>query len=331
MGRLLCNFTILPPYLELVPIKDKERYTKMEAPGPPTNTIFCLYCRATIYFPGLPANRYLNHLFAEHNIMYEVQSVINRTLALQLPKEYPELADGSISLPDSSNRLTSPAPSSDDGPSPVPGISSPGSYRYTNSLDCGTQTEPVNSSTVSCQADFPLTEKEQETKLNIVIGNETSTDSSDALERSKKGCPKGGWPNKKKKRNGKSTHEFTQTKMREILERSIHNKKSKFECEICLLTFKKIFKLKMHLMKVHASEIYAKEKIKSEPKNALTDATAKENQVSGEKPERKSSRIEQKDKEDKDIKKEDPSMRRFIPDNLKTETAPPAHLQKSEA
>ena len=56
----------------------------MESPGPPgqppSNTIFCLFCRATIYFPGLPANRYLNHLFAEHNIMYEVQSVINRTL-----------------------------------------------------------------------------------------------------------------------------------------------------------------------------------------------------------------------------------------------------------
>jgi hypothetical protein len=35
---------------------------RMEAPaaggpGPPTNTILCLYCRATIYFPGLPANR----------------------------------------------------------------------------------------------------------------------------------------------------------------------------------------------------------------------------------------------------------------------------------
>ena len=213
----------------------------------------------------------------------------------------------------------------------MPGISSPGSYRYTNSLECGTQTEPVNFSTVSCQADFPLTEKEQELKVNIEIKDETATDSIDALERSKKGCPKGGWPSKKKKRNGKSTHEFTQTKMREILERSIHNKKSKFECEICLLTFKKIFKLKMHLMKVHASEIYAKEKIKTEPKNAPTDANAKENQISGEKPERKSSRIEQKDKEDKDIKKEDPSMRRFIPDNLKTETAPPAHLQKSEA
>ena len=66
---------------------------------PPSNTIFCLYCRATIAFPGLPANRfllgslfkkqlktllfllrYLQHLFAEHNIMHEVQSVINRTL-----------------------------------------------------------------------------------------------------------------------------------------------------------------------------------------------------------------------------------------------------------
>merc|ERR1712154_125461 len=134
-------------------LEDKERYTKMEAPGPPTNTIFCLYCRATIYFPGLPANRYLNHLFAEHNIMYEVQSVINRTLALQLPKEYPELADGSVSLPDSSNRLTSPAPSSDDGPSPAPGRSSPGSFSYMNSLDCGTQTEPINSSSISCQVE----------------------------------------------------------------------------------------------------------------------------------------------------------------------------------
>ena len=67
-----------------------------DSAGPPSNTIFCLYCRATIAFPGLPANRfhfffeetnwekvvlrYLQHLFAEHNIMHEVQSVINRTL-----------------------------------------------------------------------------------------------------------------------------------------------------------------------------------------------------------------------------------------------------------
>merc|ERR1712106_293703 len=112
---------------------------------------------------------------------------------------------------------------------------------------------------------------------------------------------------------------------------SIHNKKSKFECELCLLTFKKIFKLKMHLMKVHASDIYAKAKIKAEPKYLENESDAKEQQFIFEKPERKSSRIEQKDKEDKDEKKEEPLMRRFIPQNLKTETLPPAHLQKSEA
>ena len=30
-----------------------------DSAGPPSNTIFCLYCRATIAFPGLPANRFL--------------------------------------------------------------------------------------------------------------------------------------------------------------------------------------------------------------------------------------------------------------------------------
>jgi len=301
----------------------------MEAPSPPTNTIFCLYCRATIYFPGLPANRYLNHLFAEHNIMYEVQSVINRTLALQLPKEYPELADGSISLPDSSNRLTSPAPSSDDGPSPAPGRSSPGCYGYMNSLDCGTQTEPINSSSISCQVDFSRTEQDQDNKVSIKVKEETDGNLSESSERHKRGCPKGGWPSRKKKRNGKSTHEFTQTKIREILERSIHNKKSKFECELCLLTFKKIFKLKMHLMKVHASDISAKVKIKSETKYLENEENGKEQTFATEKPERKSTRIVQKDKEEKT---EEPLMRRFIPQNLKTETSsPPAHLQKSEA
>jgi len=40
--------------------------------------------------------------------------------ALQLPKEYPELAEGSMSLPDSSNRLSSPVPSSVGGASPAP-------------------------------------------------------------------------------------------------------------------------------------------------------------------------------------------------------------------
>ena len=34
-------------------------YSSMEAPGPP-NTIFCLFCRATIYFPGLPATRWVS-------------------------------------------------------------------------------------------------------------------------------------------------------------------------------------------------------------------------------------------------------------------------------
>merc|ERR1712013_754923 len=220
--------------------------------------------------------------------------------ALQLPKEFPELADGSVSLPDSSNRLTSPAPSSDDGPSPAPGRSSPGSNSFMNSIECGTQTEPINSSSISCQVDFSSNDSDQENKFVVKLKEETDVNFSESSERSKRGRPKGGWPSRKKKRNGKSTHEFTQTKIREILERSIHNKKSKFECELCLLTFKKIFKLKMHLMKVHASDIYAKAKIKTEPKYLENKPDAKE----PERPERKSSRIENKDKDDKDEKKE---------------------------
>jgi len=196
-----------------------------------------------------------------------------------------------------------------------------------NSIECGTQTEPINSSSISCQVDFSSNDSDQENKFVVKLKEETDVNFSESSERSKRGCPKGGWPSRKKKRNGKSTHEFTQTKIREILERSIHNKKSKFECELCLLTFKKIFKLKMHLMKVHASDIYAKAKIKTEPKYLENKPDAKE----PERPERKSSRIENKDKDDKDEKKEELLMRRFLPQNLKSETGPPAHLQKSEA
>merc|ERR1712083_95307 len=70
--------------------------------------------------------------------------------ALQLPKEYPELVDGTT-LPDSSTRLTSPAPSS-GGASPAPnGYSQRGQ-------DCATQTEPTVTSSIAIQADFAMME-----------------------------------------------------------------------------------------------------------------------------------------------------------------------------
>ena len=70
--------------------------------------------------------------------------------ALQLPKEYPELVDGTT-LPDSSTRLTSPAPSS-EGASPAPNGCS------TRGTDCGTQTEALVTTSIAIQADFAIVE-----------------------------------------------------------------------------------------------------------------------------------------------------------------------------
>ena len=70
--------------------------------------------------------------------------------ALQLPKEYPELVDGTT-LPDSSTRLTSPAPSS-GGASPAPN-----GYPQ-RGQDCATQTEPTVTNSIAIQADFAMVE-----------------------------------------------------------------------------------------------------------------------------------------------------------------------------
>merc|ERR1740124_1875782 len=92
-----------------------------------------------------------------------------------------------MNVPDSSNRLTSPAPSSDDGPSPTPGGSSPGSYGYMSSFDCGTQTEPINSSSISCQVDFSSTDNDQENKFVMDLKEETDVNFSESSERRKRG------------------------------------------------------------------------------------------------------------------------------------------------
>merc|ERR1712223_455776 len=87
-------------------------------------------------------------------------------------------------------------------------------------------------------------------------------------EKGKRGCPKGGWPNKKnkkKKKDGSIT-----ARIRKILETAISNKKDKYDCEICQAPFKKIYKLKLHLMKDHNNDIltYNQAAKKPEPKAA---------------------------------------------------------------
>lgn len=48
------------------------------------DTILCLFCRASIHFVGLPAFRYADHLFKEHNILFDKEAVIDRTLQQQV-------------------------------------------------------------------------------------------------------------------------------------------------------------------------------------------------------------------------------------------------------
>lgn len=132
-----------------------------------------------------------------------------------------------------------------------------------------------------------------------------------STEKKKKGCPKGGWPGRNKK---KIAHEFIQGKIKKILERSMANKNSKFQCELCLMTFKKLFKLKMHLIKSHTGDITEQLSKEEDSKPSIMELM----------PERKSSRIEQKENKD-DISK-DSSENDLIPKHLKTESETPLHL-----
>ena len=159
--------------------------------------------------------------------------------ALQLPKEYPELVDGTT-LPDSSTRLTSPAPSS-EGASPAPNGCSP------RGTDCGTQTEALVTTSIAIQADFAIVEVKVDKVEKKELKEEVEEDEEAAAmaelapevppvvvgvpEKGKRGCPKGGWPNKKnkkKKKDGSIT-----ARIRKILETAISNKKDKYDCEIC--------------------------------------------------------------------------------------------------
>ena len=216
-----------------------------------------------------------------------------------MPKEYPELADGSHNIPDSSNRLTSPAPSS-EAASPVTRVSR-------TSVDTASQTEAVSTSSIACQA---MVEFKQE-ELQPVKKEDVP-----AVPEKRRGCPKGGWPGRKKK---KMTQEFVTNKIKEILERSSYDENNKLQCELCLLNFKKIFKLKLHLIKSHSGDI-------SEKINQTEDVKNTRPKILTNEPERKSSRIEQKEKDDQD--KVDMTGR-LLPEFLNADNSPPAHLQKS--
>ena len=103
--------------------------------------------------------------------------------ALQWPKEYPELADSCHSLPDSSNRLTSPAPSS-GAPSPVARVTR-------TSAEAATQTEAVTHAEVGVQVQV------ESSTTTDTAG--VKTEAADTVEK-RRGCPKGGWPGRKKKK-----------------------------------------------------------------------------------------------------------------------------------
>ena len=205
--------------------------------------------------------------------------------ALQYPKDYPELADNCNNVPDSSNRLTSPAPSS-EAPSPVARLSK-------TSVDSSTQTDPCPCVTG--------------------VKSEEAGEAGDAIVEKRRGCPKGGWPGQQKK---KLAHAFIQAKIKKLLEKSQSGKKTKFQCEMCLLTFKKLFKLRMHLIKSHTGDITEQLSNNADTKPAVAELM----------PERKSSRIEQKDQ------KEEPDTQvGLIPSHLKIETETPLHLKQPES
>ena len=206
-------------------------------------------------------------------------------------------------LPDSSTRLTSPAPSS-GGASPAPnGYSQRGQ-------DCATQTEPMVTNSIAIQADFAMVEmkvdkvdkkdvkeeeemeeEQEEATMAELTTSEAPTSVGGAPEKGKRGCPKGGWPNKKnkkKKKDGSIT-----ARIRKILETAISNKKDKYSCEICQTSFKKIYKLKLHLMKDHNNEILNFTQCK--PESRAPVAVKEKIEIP---PERKSSRIGQAEGEE---------------------------------
>ena len=93
--------------------------------------------------------------------------------ALQMPKEYPELCEAGQVTPDSSNRLTSPAPSS-EAPSPV--------SRVTRTcVEAGTQTEARVTHTIGVQV-----ETSTEADPGLV-----KTEAAPVIEK-RRGCPPGG-------------------------------------------------------------------------------------------------------------------------------------------
>ena len=204
-----------------------------------------------------------------------------------MPKEYPELCEAGQVTPDSSNRLTSPAPSS-EAPSPV--------SRVTRTcVEVSTQTEARVTSSIGVQ---------------VETSTEVKTEAAPVIEK-RRGCPPGGWPGRKKK---KLALDYIQAKIKTLLEKP--NRESKYQCEFCSKTFSKIFKLKMHLINSHINDITAKLSNEAEAKPFASEPL----------PERKSSRIEQKD----DVKKELNSYELF-PKPLKEETGVPLHLQRSES
>lgn len=212
--------------------------------------------------------------------------------ALQFPKEYPELADGCNNVPDSSNRLTSPAPSS-EAASPVPRV-------VRTSVEISTQTDTLS----SCHC--------QSSSVKLEDGT-VSMETGEVVEK-RRGCPKGGWPGHKKK---KQAHAFVQAKIKKLMERAMNSRNGKFKCEMCLMTFKKAFKLRMHLIKSHTSDITEQLSQNADTKPAMSELL----------PERKSSRIEQKE-----LKEENKfDTQNILHDHLKTENETPLHLQQNES
>jgi hypothetical protein len=57
-------------------------------------TILCLYCKARIHFVGLPAHRYSEHLFKEHNILFEINAIVTTTVNQQMPGYLTSVSEG---------------------------------------------------------------------------------------------------------------------------------------------------------------------------------------------------------------------------------------------
>ena len=122
--------------------------------------------------------------------------------------------------------------------------------------------------------------------MGLDLGQGLGQGMGDGLETSEKkrgrGCPKGGWPNKKKK---SKSGDSLKSHIRKFLEMAIATKKEKFICELCHTPFKKIYKLKLHFMKEHSNDIISMSRYKGEMKPKGEDSDREE------KPERKSTRF----------------------------------------